>query len=301
MRPGWAAAEWHLKLGRYEDAFELANRARELTFHEKTQRVLGLVYLHRGDFEKTAFHLGKADADGEVLEGLIRAYLALGNLAEAERSAEQAEKVEPRPASLTAARRPRRCPGRPTQAAAGGGEGTEEQRDRYRSALAWTVCAEDAYRERLPTARTEALLRLAFKEGSRWVGAGPASATGPRRGPAQEGASDAEKAVTLSPNEPRGYTVRGRVRLERGADGAVDDLAKAVELTGRKDGVGLHWLAAALLRAGRTREALGTQQEAFRLLPEDAEVREQLQELERVGNEGVPRGKEPGANPPPAP
>src|SRR5262249_55996917 len=46
------AAEWHLRLQRYEDAFELASRAREVGFHAKAQRVLGLVYLHRGDSEK---------------------------------------------------------------------------------------------------------------------------------------------------------------------------------------------------------------------------------------------------------
>ena len=40
--------------------------------------------------------------------------------------------------------------------------------------------------------------------------------------------ADAEKAVALSPADAMGYLVRGRVRLERAADGALEDLAKAV-------------------------------------------------------------------------
>src|SRR5262249_16987792 len=41
------AADTYLQLKRYDEAFELAMRAREITFNERTQRVLGLVYLHR--------------------------------------------------------------------------------------------------------------------------------------------------------------------------------------------------------------------------------------------------------------
>src|SRR5262249_8130381 len=77
------AAEFHLRLGRYEDAFELASRAREKRFSAQTQRILGLVYLHRGDYEHAVFHLDRAEPDAQVLEGLIRGYLALGRLGEA--------------------------------------------------------------------------------------------------------------------------------------------------------------------------------------------------------------------------
>src|SRR5207253_1328275 len=43
------AAAWHLQLGRHEDAFELASRAQQQRFSAAAQRVLGLVYLQRGD------------------------------------------------------------------------------------------------------------------------------------------------------------------------------------------------------------------------------------------------------------
>ena len=77
------AADFALRLRRWDDAFELASKARDQKFHEKEQRILGLVELHRGDFAAAADHLTKADPDDEVLTGLIRADLALGTLREA--------------------------------------------------------------------------------------------------------------------------------------------------------------------------------------------------------------------------
>src|SRR5262249_53509691 len=128
---------------------------------------------------------------------------------------------------------------------------------RWRAALAYTVCAEEAYRDRLPGGRAEALLAAALNEG---VEVGPALALRAQlaleRGRLGKALTDAERAVALSPKEARGHYVRGRVRLERGTEGAVKDLKQAAQLSGRKDGAGLHWLAAALLRAGQTREAL---------------------------------------------
>src|SRR5262249_32185792 len=88
------AAQWHLRMGRLEDAEELASRAREIRFHEKAQRVLGLVALQRGELDVAVKHLAKAEPDGEVIEGLIRAHLLLGNLAEAELQAGLLDKVE---------------------------------------------------------------------------------------------------------------------------------------------------------------------------------------------------------------
>ncbi len=41
------AADYYLRLGRYNEAFDLAAKVRDKTFHEKAQRILGLVYLHR--------------------------------------------------------------------------------------------------------------------------------------------------------------------------------------------------------------------------------------------------------------
>lgn len=281
-----AAAEWHLKLGRDEDAFELASQSRERTFHAGAQRVLGLVYLRRSDFEKAAFHLSRADVDAEVLEGLIRSHLALGDLAEAGRIAEQAESLTARPATLEALRVRVAALLARRKALLAILQPSEDKLDRCRSALAFALCAEDAYQQQLPTARIAKLLHSAFAEG---VEVGPALALRAllalESGRLDKAMIDAEKAVRLMPDHPRGYTVRGRVRLERGVEGALSDLAKAAELSERKDGWGLHWLALALRKEGKNREALTTQQEAARLLPESAEVREQLQELEKLTTE----------------
>jgi Flp pilus assembly protein TadD len=89
--------------------------------------------------------------------------------------------------------------------------------------------------------------------------------------------------VALAPAEALGYLVRGRVRLERGTEGALADLARAVELTGRRDATALHWLAAARFRAGQVAEALTVQREAVKLRPKDRELNEQLKEFEGAG------------------
>ena len=104
------------------------------------------------------------------------------------------------------------------------------------------------------------------------------------RGRLVKASADAERAVTLSPKEARGYFVRGRTRLERGHDGALADLSRAAALSGRKDGTMLHWLATALDKAGARAEALAAQREAAALNPQSEEIREQLKELEKEGS-----------------
>ena len=102
------------------------------------------------------------------------------------------------------------------------------------------------------------------------------------RGKLSKAHDDAGEAIKLSPKQALGYYVRGRVRLERGRPDGLADLARAAELSARKDALILHWLAAALSQAGRYAEALTTQREAVQLRPQDPELLEQLQELERV-------------------
>src|SRR5262249_42879617 len=75
------AGDLHLKINRPDDAFELANRARDLGFTSRTQRLLGLIHLKKNEYEKAIFHLERADADADVLSGLIVANIARGNLA----------------------------------------------------------------------------------------------------------------------------------------------------------------------------------------------------------------------------
>ena len=48
----------------------------------------------------------------------------------------------------------------------------------------------------------------------------------------------------------------------------------------------LHWLAAALSRAGQLAEAVSAQQEAVKLAPANAELRAQLQDLEKQSKGG---------------
>ena len=79
-----------------------------------------------------------------------------------------------------------------------------------------------------------------------------------------------KRAVAIYPDSFLPHFSLGAVYAGQG------NLAKAGELSQRKDGRVLHWLAAALFQAGRRAEALATQEEAFVLLPEDREVRQQL-------------------------
>src|SRR5205823_12856491 len=100
------------------------------------------------------------------------------------------------------------------------------------------------------------------------------------RGRLRQALPDTERAIRVSPEEPRGYFVRGRIGLEReNAEAAVHDLQRAVELSHEKDGRSLHWLAVALAQAGRKDQALQVQEKAARLLPKDAEVLQLLKDL----------------------
>ena len=60
----------------------------------------------------------------------------------------------------------------------------------------------------------------------------------------------AEQAITLTPDDYRGYLARGRVRLEREAEGALPDLEKAAALSQRK---------ARCKRAGREKDQTAEQ------------------------------------------
>jgi tetratricopeptide (TPR) repeat protein len=145
--------------------------------------------------------------------------------------------------------------------------------------LAAEVCREGGG----PRERVEALLGGAFGTG---VDFGPAyglrGLLSLEQGRLGKALADADRATVLSPREARGYYVRGRVRLERLDREALADLTRAAELSGRKDGVILHWLAAAQFQAGQRDRALATQREAVKLRPQDPELTEQLREYERA-------------------
>jgi tetratricopeptide (TPR) repeat protein len=154
------------------------------------------------------------------------------------------------------------------------------------------VCAEQSYQDGRSSERVAALLARAFPaEGEIGPAYGLRSQLALDRGRLARAMADAERAVALSPGEWRGYYVRGRVRLERGQEGALTDLARAAELTGRRDALALHWLAAALAQQGRAAEALAAQREAVGLRPHDPELLEQLRLLEAPAARGAGNGR----------
>jgi tetratricopeptide (TPR) repeat protein/transglutaminase-like putative cysteine protease len=278
-----AAAEFYLRLKKLDDAAELATRAQKERADARSERLLGRVALEQGNYEQAVAHLEKADADAEVLAGLIRGSLASGGLQDAVRYARQAEPLANSTEALRQlVRRTHELERRRTLIVNQVQVPAKKAAARERAAAA-LVCAEYAQTEGLPATQIEGLLNTAFAQN---VELGPAfalrAALEVEKGRLIKALADAERAVALCPLEARGYYVRGRVRLERGAAGAEADLGKAVELSSHKDAAALHWLAAALAQSGRVAEALEAQREAVRLKPQDEEIAEQLRELEKV-------------------
>jgi tetratricopeptide (TPR) repeat protein len=277
------AADYHLGLGRLEDAADLAKRALAIRFDTEAQRVLGLVQARRGQWEQAVATLARAEINALVIETLIQGDLRLGRLEDALKQVAAAAKIE-KPTSglrnaLDLANRLKQRRDAllkelrlPADRAAVG--------SRAAGALA---CAEYARDQGRPAAEAGKLLTDAFARG---IEIGPAFALRGllllEKGQLIRALADAERAITRGPAEARAYYVRGRVRFERGTDGALDDLGRAATLSNRKDGLILHALAAAQLRAGRRPEALATQREAVNLRPQDPDVQEQLKEIERA-------------------
>jgi len=276
------AAEHYYKLGRLDDALELATRARDLNFHERTQRLLGLIYLRRGDLTLAHRHLDRAGLDNEVLESLIRCLLGQGLLTEAGDRADQLERIDKPSEALKATcatvRRllQRRIDLLEQQPAPPG------QESAWKKALGQVICAEQAQRDGKPVAQVETLVQSALELAP---DLGVALALRGRlaldRGRLARALEDGGRAVLACPRQPGGYYVRGRVRLERQQDGALTDLQKAAELCQRQDADILAALAQALSRAGQDQEALTAQREAAKLKPADPEIAHELAVLEK--------------------
>lgn len=276
-------ADYHLRLGRLDDAAEIATRAVEEGSKSAARRTLGLVAYQRGQFAEAVNQLDQVDADAAVLEALIRGHLALGKFPSAVRHAERGVKLpQPTPELLAACKQTVQLAQRRKEVLANA-KVPAGQQDAWEEAAARLACAELAYQEGRPAKLVEELCAAGCADD---LQLGEALALrgllAVDKGRLLRAAADAERALTLAPREPRGHLVRGRVRLERGDKEAVADLQRAVELTGRKDGVVLHWLAAALHRTGKVEDALQTQREAVKLRPGDPELAEQLRELEKT-------------------
>jgi tetratricopeptide (TPR) repeat protein len=277
------AADSYLHLHHYDEAFELANRVREVTFHEKAQRILGVVYLHRGEMAEAIKHLEKADPDTVVLEALLRAHIALADLREVPALLEQADKLDkPSDAFRKTANRARRLVERRSELAKDQKPPTGKE-SVFNKALDAYVCAEQAHAEGQAPRKVEALLAITFAAD---IDLGPAYGLRARllleQGKLTRALADAERALELRPRDANGYYVRGRVRLERRQDGALPDLEKAAELGARKDADVLHVLADALFRDGRHDEAIKNQRDAVQLRPNDTELTDQLAAFEKA-------------------
>jgi tetratricopeptide (TPR) repeat protein len=274
------AADHYLRVGHYDEAFDLAARVRAKTFHEKAQRITGLVYLHRGEPAKAIQHLDKAEPDAVVAEALLRATLLLGNLDDVQKRLDQAERLRTSSEALkkTSGRARALLQRRDEVAKLTGAKSNEELQ-----ALGYAVSAEQSMKDGRSRTLADALLGLSFAGG---VEVGPALALRGRlaldQGKLTKALEDAERAIVLCPQYPASYFVRGRVRLERQIEGGLADLEKAASLSERKDAEVLHTLADALFRLGRVKEAVATQREAAKLKPTDSEIAEQLRQFEKA-------------------
>ncbi len=272
------AADFHFGMGRLEDAFGLAQRARDIRFHPGTQRLLGLIHLKRNDFEQGVFHLERADVEADVVEGLIRGYLVLGKLGEAQRKAEKAAGLDPVTLSLRQAevtllqvRLRRTLLAKDILVKPAKAEALNRALDAF-------VCAELAHKENRPGSVVAGLLDAVFREK---LDLGPPYALrglmALQQGRLRNALADADKAVALGPKEALAFLVRGRARLERGEASALADLEQAAVLSQRQDGT-KH-------QAGRHADALASQRQAVLLRPGDAELLRQLRVFEGAGKE----------------
>jgi tetratricopeptide (TPR) repeat protein len=280
------AADYYYRLKHYDEAYELASKARDLRFHERAQRLLGQVLLQRGDHARALFHLDKAEIDAVVAEGLLRCCLELGDLTKLKDRVEQIKGLTIKAsaeltatldrATLLLTRRAELD--RELLAPAEAGE-------KWAIALDAIARAEGAYRDG-SVDRVPALLAPALASkpeiGAAYAWRGRLSL---EHGKLTAALDDAERAIRLSPAYAMGYYVRGRVRQERGDKTALDDLKRAVELNGKKDADMLHYLAEALHRAGQRDAALTAQRLAVKLKPQDKEMAEQLRAFEKEGGE----------------
>ncbi len=279
------AADFHLLLGRHDDALDLATRALAIRHDTAAQRILGLVYHQRGDEDKALGALEQAEKTAVVREALIRGNIARGRLADALRHREQSRELKEPPAGLREAwaladrLKQRRADllaelNAPADKAVAAGRAVDA-----------LVCAELARSQGRPPQVVAQLLAPAFGGG---VDVGPAYSLRAQlaleQGRLRQALADADQALTLTDADARASFVRGKVLLERGAPGAVSDLARAGELSFHEDPEILAALAAALFQERRCQDALAAQREALKLRPRDMELQAQLREMERAEN-----------------
>ncbi len=199
------AAGYYLRLEHYDEALELANRAGEKNHPDKVHRILGLVCFRRGDAAEAVRHLGQAEADSEVLDGLLNAYLALGRLGEAVEGLAAADKIaKPSAALRRTCDQLRRLQARRTELDR---PAPADRAKEWAVALDRLVCAEWRAAEGRPLSQIKELLSQAFATG---LAPGPAFALRGRlaleSGKLGKALTDAEQAITRSPAIQRAGT-----------------------------------------------------------------------------------------------
>jgi tetratricopeptide (TPR) repeat protein len=271
-----SAAEGYARLGRFEDALEIAVRAKGpdgMTL-EPARRAVGLSLVSREPARAVEL-LNGPDPDATVLAARIRARLLVGDLSGAAADVQASKTVEESTVELRSATQQVQSllNRRDDELKAARGDDLRAVADKF-------TCAEYFYRNGQATDRVSALLAEALADSPPL---GPAyglrAVVAVECGRLTKALPDAERAITLSPSDYRGYLARGRVFYERGSGAAVSDLQKAVELSKHTDAAALHAYAAALAQAGKHAEAVAAQREAVKLKPGVAEYQEQLSEL----------------------
>ena len=274
------AAEWYLKLGRLDDAEEMIERDQPKGPSDRSYCLQGLLDFRRNKWEKAVKILQDCTPlEDDALHALIVGNLMLGRLSEAISWGEKSKGDSSSEVKNDVAVAKR----------------IQARRDAIRNRLArasipfaiekldFFACAEYLHSIGRTAAEVEGLLSKALSGNVEW-----GEPFGLRaellidKGRLSKALIDAERAVALGPNEAMGFYVRGRVRLERERPGADDDLRQAVRLSGEKNPRMLHWLATALVREKRYDEAKQAQMKAAKGLPDDAEIEEQLREIEKM-------------------
>jgi predicted Zn-dependent protease len=257
-------AEWYYKLGRLDEAREAAMRSRDLNFHEKAQRVLGLIAYTRGDFRDAALHLDRADPDALVLAALLRSHLLGGTIDKVPATLDRIAKLASVPDVLKGM----------VAEAKGVLARKEEVAKHTKGNAGLAACAEHALRSGEPAARVEKLAG-----GDDPLSMAVRGKLALERGKLREANALAESALKAWPGLELARLVRGRVRLEREQAGAADDLTAGVAWTGRKDAEALRALAEALEMAGKMAEAVKVAREALALRPKDRGLAELVERL----------------------
>jgi tetratricopeptide (TPR) repeat protein len=271
-----AAADGYARLGRFDDALELAGRIKGENgqMPEAARRAVGVALASRGEAAKAIDLLKVPDPDAMVLATRIRARLMLGDLSGAAEDARAAKLLEePSAESRLAVEQVQSIVRRKDEvvkASFGPSDAVHAAADKF-------ACAEHFYTLGQVPDRVGTLLGEVLAD-ERPVGAayGLRAMLAVDRGRLTKGLPDAEKAIQLAPTDFRGYLARGRVLFERGNSSALADLEKAVDLSKHKDAAALHAFALGLAQAGKRKDASAAQREAVQLRPNVVEYQEQL-------------------------